>query len=144
SVTLPESSPETSASISSADSSAPSRFLTMISTGFGMFSGIIPRHSSRERIVKNAARGRPSGKFTQHRRLDRAREILERHPRGISLYELADGLGVTVRTMRRYLSEIGAEYELESIPTRGGGQLLWRIRPGEVPRKLELRRTQAY
>ncbi|HLV64651.1 MAG TPA: transcriptional regulator [Polyangiaceae bacterium] len=94
--------------------------------------------------MKNAARGRPSGKFTQHRRLDRAREILERHPRGISLYELADALGVTVRTMRRYLSEIGAEYELESIPTRGGGQLLWRIRPGEVPRKLELRRTQAY
>lgn len=94
--------------------------------------------------MKNGSRGRPSGKFTQHRRLDRAREILERHPRGISLYDLADVLGVTVRTMRRYLAELGSEYELESIPTRAGGPLLWRIRPGEVPRKLELRRTQAY
>ena len=89
-------------------------------------------------------RGRPLGRFTQHRRIDRLTEILERHPRGVSLYELADALGVTVRTMRRYLSEIEREYDLESIPTRGGGPLLWRIRPGEMPRKVELRRTQAY
>jgi predicted DNA-binding transcriptional regulator YafY len=89
-------------------------------------------------------RGRPGGKFTQHRRLDRLREILERHPRGLSLYELADALSVTVRTMRRYLVEIEREYDLESVPTRGGGPLLWRIRASEMPRKVELRRTQAY
>ena len=51
-----------------------------------------------ERIVERA-RGRPKGKFTQHRRLDRLREILEKHPRGISLYDLADALSVTVRSM---------------------------------------------
>ncbi len=90
------------------------------------------------------SRGRPSGKFTQHRRIDRLREILERHPRGLSLYELSDALAVTVRTMRRYLSEMEREYDLESIPTRGGGPLLWRVRPSEMPRKVELRRTQAY
>ncbi len=94
--------------------------------------------------MNERARGRPSGKFTQHRRLDRLREILERQPRGLSLYELADALGVTVRTMRRYLGEIEREYDLEAVPTRGGGALLWRVRTTEMPRKVELRRTQAY
>lgn len=88
--------------------------------------------------------GRPRGGFTQHRRLDRLREILERHPRGLSLYELAHALGVTPRTMRRYLVEVQRETDLESTPRRGGGPLLWRIRAGEIPRKVELRRTQAY
>src|SRR3954463_15708531 len=90
------------------------------------------------------ARGRPKGKFTQHRRLDRLREILEKHPRGISLYDLADALSVTVRSMRRYLKEIEREYDLESVPARGGGPLLWKVRSGEMPRKVELRRTQTY
>lgn len=94
--------------------------------------------------MERQARGRPPGRFTQHRRIDRLREILERHPRGLSLYELADALHVTVRTMRRYLKEIEREYDLESTPTRGGGPLLWRIRASEMPRKVELRRTQAY
>lgn len=88
--------------------------------------------------------GRPRGGFTQHRRLDRLRDLLEKHPRGLSLYDLASALGVTPRTMRRYLVEIQREYDLESIPSRGGGALLWRIRAGEIPRKVELRRTQAY
>ena len=94
--------------------------------------------------MSKSPRGRPSGKFTQHRRVDRVREILERHPRGLTLYELADALGVTVRTLRRYLVEIGRDSDLQSVPTRGGGALLWRIRSGEVTRKVELRRTQAY
>ncbi|HEY3495408.1 MAG TPA: WYL domain-containing protein [Polyangiaceae bacterium] len=89
-------------------------------------------------------RGRPPGKFTQHRRLDRLREILGRHPKGLSLYELADALGVTVRTMRRYMVEMEREFDLESAPVKPGGQLLWRLRSNEIPRKLELRRTQAY
>lgn len=89
-------------------------------------------------------RGRPKGKFTQHRRLDKLRELLERHPRGLSLYDLAGALGVTVRSMRRYLKEIERDYDLESVPTRGGAALLWRLKPNEMPRKVELRRTQAY
>lgn len=94
--------------------------------------------------MAKAGVGRPKGKFTQHRRLDRARELLEKHPRGLSLYELADALGVTVRSMRRYMKEIEREYELESSRNRAGGALLWRVRAGEIPRKVELRRTQAY
>jgi predicted DNA-binding transcriptional regulator YafY len=89
-------------------------------------------------------RGRPKGKFTQHRRLDKLRELLERHPRGLSLNDMAGALQVTVRSMRRYLKEIERESELESVPTRGGAALLWRLRSNEMPRKVELRRTQTY
>ncbi len=88
--------------------------------------------------------GRPSGRFTQHRRLDLLKEVLARNPKGLSLYEMAEKLDVTPRTMRRYLNEFRHEFDLEQIPTRGGGALLWRIRAGEIPRKVELRRTQAY
>ncbi len=88
--------------------------------------------------------GRPSGKFTQHRRLDRLREILLRHPKGLTLYEMADSLEVTPRTMRRYLKEVDRDFELQSVETKGGGALLWKIRTSELPRKIELRRTQAY
>jgi predicted DNA-binding transcriptional regulator YafY len=88
--------------------------------------------------------GRPKGRFTQHRRLDRLRDILARHPRGLSLYELADALDVSPRTLRRYLKEVAREYDLESVAEKGGGALLWRIQQSEIPRKVELRRTQAY
>lgn len=88
--------------------------------------------------------GRPIGKFTQHRRMDRLREILLRHPKGMTLYELAEALEVTPRSMRRYLKEVEREFDLESVATRGGGALLWKIRSHELPRKVELRRTQAY
>jgi predicted DNA-binding transcriptional regulator YafY len=88
--------------------------------------------------------GRPPGKFTQHRRLDRLREILLRYPKGLTLYEMAEALEVTPRTMRRYLKEVDRDFELESSETKGGGPLLWKIRTSELPRKVELRRTQAY
>lgn len=88
--------------------------------------------------------GRPPGRFTQHRRLDKLREILARHPRGLTLYDLAEALDVTPRTMRRYLREVQREFDLTSSQPKGGGPRLWRIRPGEIPRKVELRRTQAY
>jgi predicted DNA-binding transcriptional regulator YafY len=88
--------------------------------------------------------GRPTGRFTQHRRLDRLRDLLARHPKGLSLEDLAEALNVTTRSIRRYLKEMERQYELEPVPTRGGGRLLWRIRAGEIPRKVELRRTQAY
>jgi predicted DNA-binding transcriptional regulator YafY len=90
------------------------------------------------------SRGRPEGRFTQHRRIDRLRDALTRHPRGLTLYELADALDVSSRTMRRYLKEIEREYDLERVETRGGGALRWRIRASEMTRKIDLRRTQAY
>jgi predicted DNA-binding transcriptional regulator YafY len=62
----------------------------------------------------------------------------------LSLEELADQLEVSTRSVRRYLKEMHHQYDLEPVQTRGGGALLWRIRAGEIPRKIELRRTQAY
>ncbi len=94
--------------------------------------------------VKRLPRGRPSGRFTQHRRIDKLRELLEKNPRGITLYDMAASLKVTPRTMRRYLKEVQLEYELESKPSRGGGPALWNVKAGETPRKVELRRTQIY
>ena len=76
--------------------------------------------------------------------MERLRELLTRHPRGLSLYDLAEALDVTDRSVRRYLKEVERQYDLERVPTRGGGRQLWRIRPSEIPRKVELRRTQAY
>lgn len=76
--------------------------------------------------------------------MDRLREVLLLHPRGMTLYELAEGLQVSPRTMRRYLKEVQREFDLENVETKGGGPLLWRIRSAELPRKVELRRTQAY
>ncbi|MET0593966.1 MAG: WYL domain-containing protein, partial [Polyangiaceae bacterium] len=63
---------------------------------------------------------------------------------GLTLYELANAIGVTPRSMRRYLKEVSHELDLEPLPTRAGGALRWRVRSGELPRKIELRRTQAY
>src|SRR6185295_3456892 len=88
--------------------------------------------------------GRPRGRFTQHRRLDKLRAMLEHHPKGMTLYELAEAVGVTPRSMRRYLKEVSHELELEPLPTRAGGALRWRVKSGDLPRKIELRRTQAY
>jgi predicted DNA-binding transcriptional regulator YafY len=89
-------------------------------------------------------RGRPSGRFTQHRRLDHLRELLERRPKGVTLYELATSLHVSPRTLRRYLKEVERDYELEPVRQRGGGKVVWRITAVDIPRKVELRRTQAF
>jgi predicted DNA-binding transcriptional regulator YafY len=70
--------------------------------------------------------------------------LLQRHPKGLTLYELAAELGVTPRSLRRYLIEVKRELELESVPVKPGGASLWRLAPGEAPRKVEVRRTQAY
>jgi predicted DNA-binding transcriptional regulator YafY len=81
--------------------------------------------------------------FGQHRRIDRLRELLSRHPRGVTLVDLGKMLAVDSRTVRRYLKEIEREYELSPLRPRGGGPCLWRIRPSELPRKVEIRRAQA-
>lgn len=82
--------------------------------------------------------------FTPHRRIDRLRDLLARHPGGVTLYQLAEMLDVAPRTLRRYLKEIERQYELSPLRPKGGGACLWRIDPKELPRKVEMRRTQAY
>jgi predicted DNA-binding transcriptional regulator YafY len=89
-------------------------------------------------------RGRPRGPFTQHRRLDALRALLQRHPKGLTIYELARELGITPRSLRRYLGEVRREIDLISSVDKPGGARLWRLSPSEVPRKVEVRRTQAY
>lgn len=88
--------------------------------------------------------GRPKGRFTQHRRIDELRDFLQRHSSGVTLSDLAGFLKVSTRTVRRYLKEIERDYDLEPVENKGTGPLRWRIRAGEIPRKIELRRTQAY
>jgi predicted DNA-binding transcriptional regulator YafY len=90
------------------------------------------------------ALGRPRGPFTQHRRLDALRSLLQRHPKGLTIYELARELDVTPRSLRRYLVEVKRELDLISTTARPGGARLWRLAPGDVPRRVEVRRTQAY
>src|SRR5689334_12143606 len=40
-----------------------------------------------ESTPQSRARGRPRGPFTQHRRLDALRALLQRHPKGLTIYE---------------------------------------------------------
>ncbi|MGD0674611.1 MAG: WYL domain-containing protein [Polyangiaceae bacterium] len=88
--------------------------------------------------------GRPSGRFTQHRRIDFLREKLEAHTAGLTLEELAAMLRITTRSVRRYLRELALVTELESIALQPGGAHVWRIKPSERGRAVVLRRTQAY
>jgi predicted DNA-binding transcriptional regulator YafY len=102
------------------------------------------RSASRSELARDRPGLRTKVRFTQHRRIDRLRGLLARHPGGVSLYELAAMLNVAPRTMRRYLKEVEREYELAPLRPRGGGPCLWRINPNELPRKVEMRRAQAY
>ncbi|MBX3189237.1 MAG: WYL domain-containing protein [Labilithrix sp.] len=88
--------------------------------------------------------GRPEGRFTQHRRIDKLREVLESEPRGLTLDDLARTLRITHRSVRRYLHELDGSTDLESIETTPGGAHLWRIKPSERGRAVPLRRAQAY
>ncbi|MCL2725206.1 MAG: WYL domain-containing protein [Polyangiaceae bacterium] len=84
------------------------------------------------------------GRFTQHRRVDKLRGLLENEPRGLTLGDLASMLRITQRSVRRYLRELHEVTELESIETKPGGPHLWRIKPSERGRAVPLRRAQAY
>jgi predicted DNA-binding transcriptional regulator YafY len=98
-------------------------------------------------VLALAQPGRPKGALTQHRRINELRRYLEHHPTGLTLYEIAKWLEVSPRTVRRYINGVSKDpedYTLEPVETRGGGPKRWRIRAGEIPRKIELRRTQAY
>lgn len=87
-------------------------------------------------------RGRPAGTFTQHRRMAELRRLLVQHPKGVTLHEIAAHLDVTPRSARRYLNAL--PMELESEVERPSGQKRWRIPAVDVPRRVALRRTQAY
>lgn len=100
--------------------------------------------SASSAALSSRRRGRPPGSFSQHRRLDALRSLLTRHPAGLTLYELADELGVTTRSLRRYLNEVQRDLELISARARPGGPRVWKLAPGEAPRRVEVRRTQAY
>jgi predicted DNA-binding transcriptional regulator YafY len=76
--------------------------------------------------------------------MDRLRDLLARHPKGLTLYELSDALKVSPRTMRRYMQELAVQYELHQEEDRPGGAHRWKIPASELPRKIELRRTQVY
>jgi predicted DNA-binding transcriptional regulator YafY len=69
--------------------------------------------------------------------------LLQRHPKGLTLEELASRLNVSDRSLRRYLREVGRHLELVGEPDRDGARR-WRLAPSETPRKIDLRRTQAY
>jgi predicted DNA-binding transcriptional regulator YafY len=88
--------------------------------------------------------GRASGKFTQSRRLDHLRAQLETHTAGLSLDDMAAILRVSTRSVRRYLRELGLVTELESVTVDAGAANLWRIKPSERGRAVNLRRAQAY
>lgn len=108
-----------------------------------------PRNSSTEllrapRKAKAPRVGRPQGRFTQHRRIDKLRELLEAAPRGLTLEELSATLRMTQRSVRRYLRELDGVTELESIAISPGSAHLWRIKPSERGRSVPLRRSQAY
>lgn len=95
------------------------------------------------RPAKGPRLGRPKGRFTQHRKLDKLRETLEEHAAGLTLAELALVLRVSQRSVRRYLLELGLVKDLESVPTPQGNAHIWRIKPSERGRTVALRRSQA-
>ncbi len=104
----------------------------------------------RRSTSRGPKRGRPAGSFTQHRRIDKLRELLENEPRGLTLTEIAESLRITPRSAHRYLRALDgtrakqALQTLESVETTPGGAHLWRIKPGERGRSVALRRAQAY
>ncbi len=100
-----------------------------------------PKESTIKGVLK--PRGRPKGPFSQHRKLDALRSLLQRHPGGLTIYELASKIGVSTRQIRRYLREIEREFDL-MIEEHPKGPATWKLSPNEVPRRVELRRMQAY
>jgi predicted DNA-binding transcriptional regulator YafY len=76
--------------------------------------------------------------------MSKLRLLLEAQPGGVALEDLAGAISVSTRSVRRYLRELDRVLELESIATVPGGPHLWRVKPAERGRAVQLRRTQAY
>jgi predicted DNA-binding transcriptional regulator YafY len=89
--------------------------------------------------------GRPKGNYTQYRRLSQLREMLENHPKGLAMAEIARKLHVTDRSVRRYLRELEREVDIERKPDPDGlGGVVVRIPTRDLPRRVKLHRTQIY
>ncbi len=69
-------------------------------------------------------------------------QLLRKHPRGVTVNEVAAHLQVTPRSARRYLREL--RLDLEGVVERPGGEKRWRIPAVDLPRSVALRRIQAY
>lgn len=93
---------------------------------------------------KAKAPGRPTGRFTQHRRIEAMMVVLEGHSQGVTLEELAAVMRCSTRSVQRYIFTLRDQLGLEPVPTAPGGPNRWRIRPSERGRAITLRRTQAY
>ncbi len=96
---------------------------------------------------KGPVLGRPPGKFTQHRQMSKLHVLLEKHPQGLTIPEIAASLRLTTRSVRRYLNYLrgrDASDALESIPAGPNGTLRWRMNPRDRGRAMNLRHTQAY
>ena len=111
---------------------------------------MIPKPAPRARSPlrpKVPVLGRPAGRFTQHKKLSRLHDLLEKHPQGLTIPEMASALRLTSRSIRRYLRYLqgpeGAD-ALESVALGSRGALRWRINPRDRGRAMNLRRTQAY
>jgi len=76
--------------------------------------------------------------------MDRLRELLLKYPRGFDIQELASMLGVTDRSIRRYLSELGRDVDFERARDRRTRAQRFRLSPNDLPRRVEFRRAQAY
>ncbi len=87
---------------------------------------------------------RPKASFVQSRRLEHLRDALDTQAQGHTLEALSHLLGVTERSVRRYLEQLGRTVELESVEITRGGAHAWRIKPSARARTLPLRRSQAY
>ena len=70
---------------------------------------------TRAALLPKKARGpgRPAGRFTQHRRIEGMRELLESQPGGVTLDDLAVVMRVSPRSVRRYLKDLKGHLELE-------------------------------
>ncbi len=88
--------------------------------------------------------GRPQGRFTQHRRIEGMRELIEAHGQGATIEELATVMRVSTRSVRRYLHDLQEQLGIEPVPTTPGGPNRWRVKASERGRAITLRRTQAY
>ncbi|HEY2369574.1 MAG TPA: WYL domain-containing protein [Polyangiaceae bacterium] len=102
--------------------------------------------TKKKAILPKKARGpgRPGGRFTQHRRIQGLRELLESHGQGATIEELATVMRVSPRSVKRYLRDLKEQLGLEPVTTAPGGPNRWRIKPSERGRAVTLRRTQAY
>ncbi len=103
---------------------------------------------SRAELKPNASKarpGRPRGKLTQLQKVTRLQQLLLQYPRGITVEEIAHHLQVAPRSARRYVKALTSELKTELEPvTDGDGLKRWRIPDVDVPRRVGMRRAQAY